>query len=160
MVTTAKEPKSKKSTTPSKKSPFERLLASFADHADYLPILKTAGSGEWFTNGRFFTRMTEQEGVAAAALYKKNTKAKAAKKIDVEAVLPATVGNRALAVSAAKQGRITVSDRNGRGVVVDESAFEFLKKRHPRADLYLSPNGDAVVFSGRTTEAVLLPLDV
>ena len=144
---TKKKPKKK-----TKVLSFAGLMRRVTKHPAFPSLLRTAKETGWLTGEEFMTRLTEKEALEVRDLYNKTAAAKRADTADLS--LPAEVGPMVETISYSNgQARLGTEFRN---VTVDAILFLTMQKRHPLANVYMSPAEDGpVIFSEKSTAAVL-----
>lgn len=136
---------------------FKQLLGRVQKHEAAASLIKTAATTGWLTDETFLTRLSEKEAAELKEVYTASAEAKRAKPADLANALPPTVGPMADVPNKITGERVKLT-AGTRTVEVDARLFKTMQKRHPKALVYLSPEGgddQPVVFSEKTTVAVL-----
>lgn len=155
VATMKKKPRKSVSRTP---MTFKQLLGRVQSHEAVGSLIKTAVQTGWLTDENFLTRLTEKEHEQIREIYQANPSYRRTKLSTVESALPGTVGPMVEESDVHPAGdriRITGKDTV---IYVDARLYLTMRKRHPRAALYLPDREDTrrcVYFSDRSTVAVL-----
>jgi len=137
---------------------FKQLLGRVQKHEAAGSLLKAAFQTGWLTDETFLTRVSETEQQIVKETYSESAEAKKAKVADLGGTLPPTVGPMADEPKfSGTRAKITAGSRT---VEVYARMFKTMQKRHPKAMIFLSPEGTetVIIFSEKTTVAVLPPL--
>jgi hypothetical protein len=141
-----------------KNSTFESLIEKVRQRGNWPDLLKTAAFTGWLTDeDRFGTRLSSEEWAAIRDLYNNTREARNAEIYNIET--PELVGPFAYLVEI-KGKTVQLTSAAGASVIVDAKLFKALRKRHPRANVYLWPVNTSrmpIIFSEGTTVAFLAP---
>jgi hypothetical protein len=155
-ATKAPKKKTKKVSAAPKALTFKQLVALSAKSENAPSLLKMAAQDGWLSDEVFMTRLTDKEQESAKELYRANGTAKRAAAADPTKTLPAQVG------PMVEPGNIKISTRSTKLTVddrvceADTSLFLTMQKRHPHANVHLSVEDGLIIFSEKTTVAVIV----
>jgi hypothetical protein len=126
---------------------FSQLLKRIRNSNRFPTLLRTAFRTGWLTDGVFYTKLTDKEFEKVKEVYDESQEAKKAEMLDVEKNLPGTVGVELDKIKLnAKIAKLTAA-ASDKEVNVDAELFLSLRRRHPKALIYLSPKSETIVFS-------------
>lgn len=126
---------------------FKSLVANIIkDEANGPSLLKTARETGWISDGTYSSQMTEKEVEELREIYNKNAAAKKAETVAFD--FPRMVSYAVTSIKTFnKKTELSARDID---VVVDTNLFLTLRKRHPKAKIFLAandPKTSPIVFS-------------